>query len=90
MSDLTLLVSAYIVDLIIGDPVRVPHPVRGIGWCIEKAEHILREKMVYSDYRAERPPAGQAGSERRGKESRERLAGFVLALCIAGFTFVFF
>jgi cobalamin biosynthesis protein CobD/CbiB len=67
MSDLTLLVSAYIVDLIIGDPVRFPHPVRGIGWCIEKAEHILREKMVYSDYPAEGPPAGQPGSERRGK-----------------------
>ncbi|KPK01243.1 MAG: hypothetical protein AMK71_06300 [Nitrospira bacterium SG8_35_4] len=83
MSDLGLLVSAYIVDLIIGDPGKLPHPVRGIGWCIEKAEHMLRKKMVYSDYR-------ELSTEHRAKESRERLAGIVLVSFIAGSTFVFF
>jgi adenosylcobinamide-phosphate synthase len=76
MSGPGVLVSAYILDLIIGDPSRFPHPVRGIGWCIEKAEHVLRKKIVNSEHRV--------------KASRERLAGFFLASFIAGSTFVLF
>ncbi len=34
--------AAYILDLIFGDPLWFPHPVRGIGWLIEKMEGLSR------------------------------------------------
>lgn len=35
------LASAYVLDLIIGDPEWLPHPVRWIGWVIDRVESIL-------------------------------------------------
>ncbi|MDP3791982.1 MAG: adenosylcobinamide-phosphate synthase CbiB [Candidatus Omnitrophota bacterium] len=34
---------AYILDLILGDPRWLPHPVKGIGWMIKKLEPVLRK-----------------------------------------------
>lgn len=36
------VVSAYMLDLIFGDPQRAPHPVKIIGWFIKKSEPLLR------------------------------------------------
>lgn len=36
---------AYILDLIFGDPHWLPHPVRGIGGLIQKAEGFLRRRF---------------------------------------------
>ncbi len=33
---------AYSLDLILGDPTWFPHPVRGIGWLIQRLEKVLR------------------------------------------------
>ncbi|MBI3615903.1 MAG: cobalamin biosynthesis protein CobD [Candidatus Omnitrophica bacterium] len=41
---LTLL-FAYLLDLAVGDPRWLPHPVRGLGWCIRKGEKILRDRI---------------------------------------------
>lgn len=37
-----LLILAFILDLFIGDPGWLPHPVRAMGWLIKKIEDILR------------------------------------------------
>ena len=37
-----LLIGAVALDLIIGDPAWIPHPIRGIGWLIAKGEKLLR------------------------------------------------
>lgn len=37
------IILAYILDLILGDPRWLPHPVRGIGWMITKIEPVLRK-----------------------------------------------
>jgi adenosylcobinamide-phosphate synthase len=42
MIDTAILTLAYILDLIIGDPGWLPHPVRIIGWLIEKMEKLCR------------------------------------------------
>lgn len=39
---LQVLVMAYALDLAIGDPYWLPHPVRGMGWMIETGERWLR------------------------------------------------
>lgn len=36
------LASAYGLDLLFGDPQWLPHPVRGLGWAIQRGEGILR------------------------------------------------
>jgi adenosylcobinamide-phosphate synthase len=42
MTDAAILTLAYILDLIIGDPRWLPHPVMLIGWLIEKMEKLCR------------------------------------------------
>lgn len=44
MTEAIVLTAAYVLDLMIGDPQWFPHPVRIIGWGIEKMEAILRYK----------------------------------------------
>jgi len=52
------LIIAYMLDLIIGDPIWLPHPVRFIGWLIKTSERVLRraiDKMACSSlHRCER------------------------------------
>ncbi len=45
MTETVALALAYLLDLIIGDPRWIPHPVRGIGWAIEKVERSLRNSI---------------------------------------------
>ncbi|MBL7170496.1 MAG: cobalamin biosynthesis protein CobD [Candidatus Omnitrophica bacterium] len=40
-----IFTGAYILDLIFGDPEKMPHPVRIMGWAIEKAEGPLRKRF---------------------------------------------
>lgn len=41
METLTLA-SAYLLDLAVGDPRWLPHPVRGLGWAISRGERTAR------------------------------------------------
>jgi len=38
----TILLFAFALDLILGDPRWFPHPVRAIGWTVQKTEAVLR------------------------------------------------
>ena len=40
-----IFVGSYILDLILGDPPKMPHPVRLMGWFIEQGEAILRKRL---------------------------------------------
>jgi adenosylcobinamide-phosphate synthase len=42
----TILLSAFALDLIFGDPRWLPHPVRGIGWTIQRTEMVLRRFAI--------------------------------------------
>ena len=75
MTEAGILTFAYILDLVIGDPRQFPHPVRGIGWTIERAERMLRKK---TELRAQRPD-----------KKKERLAGLFLVMIIVGPTYGF-
>lgn len=62
------LVLAWLIDLAVGDPSWLPHPVRGIGWLIRRVETALRAWL------SRRKP------ENRRRD--ERAAGFVLAAAV--------
>ncbi len=43
MKESALIITlAYILDILLGDPPWLPHPVRGIGWMIRKSENVFR------------------------------------------------
>ena len=42
MKMILLLTAAVLLDLLIGDPTFIPHPIRGIGWLISSMEKLLR------------------------------------------------
>jgi adenosylcobinamide-phosphate synthase len=82
MNESGILGLAYLMDLIWGDPKQLPHPIRGIGWCIEKGEQIVRTSMIASAHKTETEP--------HLMESRERLAGVCLAVGIPALTYILF
>ncbi len=45
-TSLIALVSGFFLDLLIGDPYILPHPVRAIGTLITKTEHFLRTLLL--------------------------------------------
>lgn len=46
--NVAIFAGAYILDLILGDPKRWPHPVKMMGWFIERGEEPLRKR--FEDY----------------------------------------
>lgn len=42
MTQPSVLLAAYALDWLVGDPEWLPHPVRLIGWSISRAERTLR------------------------------------------------
>ncbi|HHW30263.1 MAG TPA: cobalamin biosynthesis protein CobD [Clostridiaceae bacterium] len=68
---------AFTLDLILGDPYWLPHPVRIIGWAIKKTEKFLRkiiDKLRPGDMQT------------RGKH--ERIAGTFLMVFVVSVTFL--
>ena len=39
------LAAAYLLDLAVGDPRWLPHPVRGLGWAISRGEQAARARL---------------------------------------------
>ncbi len=67
-----LLMLAFLLDLVIGDPRWLPHPVRMMGSTISRTEIFLRKWEV--------------GSKRR--EALEKFKGILLVTTIVGMTFI--
>jgi adenosylcobinamide-phosphate synthase len=88
MTEVVILTGAYILDLLIGDPRWLPHPVRIIGWGIEKMEKVFRRsvKHVSSLPLGERVRARGILPEQR----QEKFAGILLVIIIVGATYSIF
>lgn len=67
---------AYLLDLVLGDPYWLPHPVRFIGWLIKRTEALVRGAVGRTV---------KAGDERA---KAERRAGWVLMLVVVSATFL--
>lgn len=44
---LSILIMAYGLDLVVGDPRWMPHPVRWMGYAIDRGEHLLRRWIAW-------------------------------------------
>lgn len=71
----SLLILAFILDLCIGDPAWLPHPVRAMGWAIGKTENFLRYVLQITGQRS---------------HIAERIAGSLLVLLMVSSTFGLF
>lgn len=85
MTEMMIFAMAYILDMLIGDPHWLPHPVRIIGWGIERVERLLRGTEDRKLNRDNFPTL-----EKGGRGGFERLAGTFLVIIIVGATYVFF
>lgn len=71
----SVLILAFILDLCLGDPEWLPHPVRFIGWAIGRIENFLRNTLKVMEQRS---------------HITERIAGALLVLIVIFSTFVIF
>lgn len=55
MIESATLTLAYVIDLMIGDPRWLPHPVRMIGWSITRIENFLK-RMIQKTVASGEPP----------------------------------
>ena len=69
-----VLFIAAAVDLIVGDPHGIWHPVQGIGSLISVSERFLRSLFAV--------PPGQEDTAGRGTKIRERIAGLLMVFLI--------
>ncbi|MBI4682813.1 MAG: cobalamin biosynthesis protein CobD, partial [Nitrospirae bacterium] len=77
MTEAITLTAAYLLDMAIGDPKWLPHPVRWIGWAIEKMERVLRKWEVRSE-------------KSEVKRLTEKLSGILLVIAVVGATYGIF
>ena len=73
MTESTLLVLAYLLDLLIGDPEQIPHPVRMIGWAIGKTEGFLRRIFTVFENSSEKDGNGESESTEHDSTEKKRL-----------------
>lgn len=68
------IIIAFIIDLIVGDPYWLPHPIRFIGWLVGKVERFLRQFTNKCGIKA--------------VARCERIAGGILTLVVVAVTFL--
>lgn len=64
------LLLGVILDLIIGDPYKLPHPIRLIGGLIGKLDHLFMDKRI----------------DKERNKNTERLLGLILVLIVISLT----
>ncbi|MBR1693539.1 MAG: cobalamin biosynthesis protein CobD [Lachnospiraceae bacterium] len=69
MKRIVIVCAAFLLDLLLGDPQFLWHPVRGIGAAIAHTEHCLR-KVLHID------------PEREADQRKKRWAGVLLVICV--------
>ncbi len=76
------LVAGYLLDLLLGDPSWLPHPVRLFGWLIARGERRLNKT----------PPVGPAGrpGNRSWRPTPTFLKGMGMTLFLCAATYFFF
>lgn len=79
------ILLAYVLDLIIGDPYWLPHPVRFIGWLVVKTETFLRA-LIKGDYQNSNNKNVLINNNNIKK--KEKLAGIALTCFVVFITFM--
>ncbi|GAB4535520.1 MAG: adenosylcobinamide-phosphate synthase CbiB [Thermodesulfovibrionia bacterium] len=82
-SEPLVLIFAYMLDMAIGDPRWLPHPVRVMGWEITKMERLLRGRTDYISQDADNLHPLEKGRA-------EKIRGIFLVVIIVGSTYMGF
>jgi len=80
MTDPVILISAYILDLVMGDPPWLPHPVRFMGLGIDRLERALRSANTRK----------RGSAEVKGNALVERACGVLLVAVVLSITYAIF
>jgi adenosylcobinamide-phosphate synthase len=86
MVEVVALVLGYALDILIGDPERLPHPVRIIGRFVKRIERFLKKRIEASADRSR----DMTKSEDPDTSGKERKAGLLLVIIVVGTTYGIF
>ncbi|MBI2119879.1 MAG: cobalamin biosynthesis protein CobD [Elusimicrobia bacterium] len=73
-----ILIIAYLLDLLLGDPHWMPHPIRFIGFLIEEGERVIRKGISFFH---------SSENERFSFKKLELLGGTFLTISLIGLSF---
>ncbi len=77
-----LVLIAFCLDLLVGDPPWLPHPVRAIAWLAQASENFWRWLMSGAESRLVGPPQGGVNSVEPRLLFKQRLAGVLTVLSV--------
>ncbi|MDQ2085509.1 adenosylcobinamide-phosphate synthase CbiB [Herbivorax sp. ANBcel31] len=79
---------AFILDILLGDPRWLPHPVRFIGWFVKLVEKLVRNIANASSERKVKALGDDIVRNSKKKNRNEKFAGVVLAVFVVAFVFI--
>ncbi|TYQ16418.1 UNVERIFIED_CONTAM: adenosylcobinamide-phosphate synthase [Acetivibrio alkalicellulosi] len=82
---------AYLLDILIGDPRWLPHPVRFIGWLVKIGEKIMRSFVKASSAKTVKAMGADIVRNSKKANRNEKIAGIFLVIFVVAivFTLVF-
>ncbi|MFZ5986476.1 MAG: cobalamin biosynthesis protein, partial [Bacillota bacterium] len=73
---------AYVLDIFLGDPHWLPHPVRLIGWLVKKMEELMRGLIRVSSVKKVKALGEDVIRKTRKTYRNEKLVGVIFALFV--------
>lgn len=82
------ILVAYVIDLLVGDPHWMPHPVRFIGWLVKRLEKILRHYVKSASGHKVELAWGEGLQKTVDRKAQEKKAGIMLAASVTLLVFL--
>lgn len=79
---------AYVLDVFLGDPHWLPHPVKFIGWLIKSVEKLMRSIIKVSSVKKVKALGEDVVRNTRKTYRNEKFAGIIFALIVISVMFL--
>lgn len=81
--------AAYVLDVLLGDPPWLPHPVKFLRWFVKLMEKLMRNLAEVFSAKKVKALGDDVIRNTKKKNRNEKFAGVVLALFVTAFAFFF-
>ncbi|WP_239613603.1 adenosylcobinamide-phosphate synthase CbiB [Cohnella mopanensis] len=88
MIEAAIILAAYAIDLLIGDPRAIPHPVVGMGYAIRKLEQPMRHIARWRGFQKLTGSAGSSDTESANRALKVVGIGYPIVLVGGSFALV--
>ena len=81
--------AAYVLDVLLGDPPWLPHPVKFLRWFVKLMEKLMRNLAEVFSAKKVKALGDDVIRNTKKKNRNEKFAGVVLALFVTAFVFLY-